>query len=65
MKEKTFKKAQIESMQSSLEKMEKELYIVHNKSQKQSIELERLRDENIKLSTEVITLSDNVKMVEN
>ncbi len=49
-------------MRSTLEKKETELYIVHNKSQKQTIELERLREENIKLSKEVVMLTDSVKM---
>ena len=64
VKEKAYKKAQVESLRGTLEKKEKELYIVHSKALKQVNELECLRAENLKLSTAVVALTDGLKMQE-
>ena len=49
-------------MRQNLDKSERELYIIQVKHSKQHVELQRLRDDNLKLSTEVKQLNDNLKV---
>lgn len=49
IKEKQFKKAQVEKMRTDLDRRERELYIIQIKHSKQDVELSRLREDNMKL----------------
>ena len=49
-------------MRNDLEKRERELYIIQIKHSKQDVELTRLREDNMKLQTDVKYLNDTLKV---
>jgi len=49
-------------MKTNLDKAERQLYIVSIKHDKQEVELARLRDDNLKLSADVKTLNDHLRV---
>ena len=62
IKEKQFKKAQVDKMRTDLDRRERELYIIQIKHSKQDVELSRLKADNLKLSTDVKYLNDTLKV---
>ena len=49
-------------MRTDLDKRERELYIIQIKHSKQDVELTRLREDNMKLQTDVKYLNDTLKV---
>lgn len=49
-------------MRENLDRSERQLYVISIKHDKQEVELVRLRDENLKLSADVKSLTDALKL---
>ena len=52
-------------MQNTLEKKEIEIHVVQTLSEKQTVELQKLKEENNKLSTDIVQLTDSLAMETN
>jgi len=61
-KQKKVKRAQFEKMTVNLDKAERQLYILSVKHERQEAELNELRQDNLRLSAQVKSLSDNLKV---
>lgn len=62
VKEKQYKKAQVDKLKQNLDKTERDLYIITIKHSKQDVELQRLKDENQTFQTELKQLNDTLKI---